>query len=84
MYMYLYLRGALLPRDRRHHSHIRSATGVQGAAPYVTNISIISQFNRGGGGASNETQTKRGLEKGVHEFNRGLFIYSRIHFVTSV
>jgi len=39
----LYLRGASLSRHRRHHSHLRFATGVQGAAPYVTNT---LHFNR--------------------------------------
>jgi len=40
--IYMHLRGASLSRHRRHESHLRSATRVQGAAPYVTNIFLTS------------------------------------------
>ena len=40
--MYMYLRGVSLQSHRRHHAHLRFATGVQGAAPYVTNLFLSS------------------------------------------
>jgi len=39
--MYIYLQGGSLSHNRRHQPRRRPATGVQGAAPYVTNTFII-------------------------------------------